>query len=399
MPVLTLIVAAVLSAPQFDLQTIGGESAQGSITALDSERVVVETTSGRQELPVKALLTIIAHGTVRPPDRAAVVVELTDGSTLAAKQFTSTAGMATVTLIDGEQVELSLKVLHSVRFVDPTDKAGKLDAAWNEYAASKPAGDLLVIRKKGALDSTDGVVGDVSDETVAFTLDGDKIDVKRTKVEGILYAQTGADELPEAVCAVTSASGSLLQCNTLSLKDGKLGLKTPAGLSTTLPLDGVTKIDFSGGKIVYLSDLEPDAFNYQSYFATDQPVAVLSDFYRLRRNVGLEGNSLRLDGRTYTKGLALHSRSVVAYRLPGKFRLFTATVGIDDNARDGGGDVALAITGDGKSLWKGSVRGNEAAQTLELDVSGIKRLEITADFGEGQDVADHLDLCDAKVMK
>jgi hypothetical protein len=50
-------------------------------------------------------------------------------------------------------------------------------------------------------------------------------------------------------------------------------------------------------------------------------------------------------------------------------------------------------------LWEGDVRGTDPAQQLELDVAGVRRLEILADYGEGLDVGDRLDLAEAQVTK
>ncbi len=107
---------------------------------------------------------------------------------------------------------------------------------------------------------------------------------------------------------------------------------------------------------------------------------------------------MALDGTTFRKGLALASRTSVAYRLPGKFRVFKATVGIDDSVRPLG-SVRLSIVGDGKTLWQGEVRGSEPASELEVDMGGVKRLEIVADYGDGLDTSDRLDLCEARVSK
>ena len=394
-----LFLEAVLAAPQFDVQTLSGESASGSIVGLNDAELVIEQMSGKKQLPLKELLTAVAREQVPSPVRTTVLVELTDGSRLAATDFQSLGGTARIAVGGDTALEVPVKSLRWVRFVDTAEKSEKLDAQWNEIVAGKPAGDLLVVRKKGAIDSTDGVVGDVSVETVVFTLDGDKIDVKRPKVEGIVFVQSAGDELPESVCTVVDSHGSRYRASEFKLTGDSLEISTPAGLKTTLPLASVSQFDFSSGKVQFLSDLESESFNYEPYFGLEQPLTTLNEFYRLRRDIGLEKNPLTLDGRAYRKGIALHSRSVVVYRLPGKFRLFKAVAGIDDAARDGGGDVALEVKGDGKSLWKGSVRGNEAAQLLEIDVTGVKRLEIVADYGEGQDVADHLDLCDARVTK
>jgi alpha-galactosidase len=121
-------------------------------------------------------------------------------------------------------------------------------------------------------------------------------------------------------------------------------------------------------------------------------------FYAYRRDVGFEQNPLRLDGKEYKKGLALASRTELVYKLPGKFRMFRATVGIDDRVRDTG-SVHVEIRGDGKPLWQADVRGTEPARELELQIAGVKLLEIVADFGENLDVGDRLVLGEAQVTK
>lgn len=96
--------------------------------------------------------------------------------------------------------------------------------------------------------------------------------------------------------------------------------------------------------------------------------------------------------------MALQSRTVLSYHLPGKFRRFKATVGIDDSVR-ATGNARLEIKADGKMLWQGELRGSEPARELELDVSGVRRLELVADYGDDLDTGDRVDLGDARVTK
>ena len=63
------------------------------------------------------------------------------------------------------------------------------------------------------------------------------------------------------------------------------------------------------------------------------------------------------------------------------------------------GDVHVVISGDGKPLFEGDVRGSDEPRILDLDVAGIRDFEILVDFGGDLDIADHLDLADAKVIK
>jgi hypothetical protein len=59
----------------------------------------------------------------------------------------------------------------------------------------------------------------------------------------------------------------------------------------------------------------------------------------------------------------------------------------------------LVIQGDGKTLWEGEVRGSEPARNLEIEIAGIKRMEIVVDYGDDLDIGDRLDLGDARVTK
>ena len=63
------------------------------------------------------------------------------------------------------------------------------------------------------------------------------------------------------------------------------------------------------------------------------------------------------------------------------------------------GNVHVVISGDGKTLLESDVRGSDQPQNLDLDVAGVRDLEILVDFGGDLDIADHLDLADAKVIK
>mgnify|MGYP003493769952 CR=1 FL=1 len=63
------------------------------------------------------------------------------------------------------------------------------------------------------------------------------------------------------------------------------------------------------------------------------------------------------------------------------------------------GDVHVVIQGDGKTLLETDVKGSDNPQPVDLDVSGIRDLDILVDFGADLDISDHLDLCDAKVIK
>lgn len=396
---LLLNVALVIGAPDFTVQTVDGQSAEGSLAQLDAQELVLESPKG----PVKFALTQLAAVTRKAPALAGeakptVAVELLDQSLVMGMDFTVSGPKAQLTLASGTKLELPTRSIRSVRFGAVEQYDPKLTKQWTEIVESKAAGDVLVVRKNGALDYLEGVLGNIDADTCKFELDKESIPVKRPKIEGLVYFHPNPPELPEATGRLTLADGSSWSLSSTQLADGKLKIKTPIGIELDTDLNSVTRFDFSTGKVAYLSDLEPESVSFTPYIGFSDEASSLGEVYQYRRDSGFEQSPLKLDGKTYRKGLALQSRTVLVYKLPGKFRQFRAVTGIDDLTRETG-DVHLEIKGDGKVLWQGEVAGSQPARELELEVAGIKRLEILVDYGGGLDIGDRLNLCEARVTK
>ena len=104
--------------------------------------------------------------------------------------------------------------------------------------------------------------------------------------------------------------------------------------------------------------------------------------WKYRRDKNLDGNPLQVGGKTYTRGLSIHSKTLLRYSIGSEYRRFQTVMGIDDElARRGLGDVHVVISGDGKPLWEGDVKGTDEPRPLDLDVTGVRDLEILVDFG------------------
>ncbi len=239
---------------------------------------------------------------------------------------------------------------------------------------------------------------DLTATTCDFEIDGEVIGVNREKLAGLVYFHTATDDPGDAVARMQLRDGSQLSVATVTLDDVQLKLTVPSGAEWTVPLADVTRFDFSAGKIAYLSDLDPERAEYVPFLGFRKELPVLEQYFSYQRDRGFENRPLALDGVTYRKGLALQSRTVLSYRLPGKFRLFKAVVGIDGDVQ-ATGDAVLSIKADGKPLWEGQLRGGEPPQELELELGGARRLEIVADYGREQDVGDRVNLCEARVTK
>ena len=88
------------------------------------------------------------------------------------------------------------------------------------------------------------------------------------------------------------------------------------------------------------------------------------------------------------------------YRVPQGFKKFFASVGVDDTVVAPGRFI-LVVLGDGMELARHAFSADERRKPLplSLDVSSVRRLTIQVEAGEGQDIGDQLDLCEARFTK
>lgn len=395
---LNLLVIGVLSLAAVDVSVkpLSGAASEGTLVSISDQKLVLKTSAGQQEFQINNLVSVAPVGERPKGVSAAVEIRLVDGSQFGAVDYVVTKSKALVTMLGGEKVEISTRSIHSVRWKSG-DEA--FDQQWQQIEGDPQQGDVVVIRKTKSLDSYEGVIYDVTAQEVQFDFDGDRISLPRKKVEGLIYFHAAGREFPDSVCRVADVDGGRWNAKSLQLAGDHLKLTSVLGIEIELPLTRLEKLDFSGGKIAYLSDLEPVSVKWKPYFASLATATSLSKLYLPRRDKSFDGAKLVLGSQSYEKGLALHSRTAIVYRLPNKFNRLLATVGIDDSVGEAG-NVHLVISGDGEQLFEATVTGKDKKPLpLNVNVTGVRRLTILVDFGDGLDIGDYLNLCDVRVTK
>ena len=406
-----LVAIVILAAPQpaatgdVEVRLLDGRAVEGAIVELSDERLTLQTSEGRVSFETDKLLGVFSKQAAavgqavpdtskRPLPVEQTVIDLIDGSTLVADRYTVTDGQPRLAFPGNRTLELPAGVVAAVRLL--TTGPATADE-WSRLVELPTDSDLLVVGDAQSINYHKGVLLDVTDAIVQFELDGTLLPVKRAKIFGLIYHRAASGETSPAICRITDTTGSRWSARSIAL-DGDLRWTTPSGVVTGCPLTAIRSIDFSQGKIVYLSDLKPESTEFTPYFGGSDAAPLLRRLYALRTDTNLELGPLQLDKQTYRKGLALHSRSEVVYRLPDRFSRFKAIAGIDAAARPHG-DVRLVLSGDDRVLFEATVTGTDPPAEIDLDLSGVRRLKILVDFGKNMDVADHLDLCEARVIK
>ena len=229
--------------------TIDGKTIEGTLVAVSAEGVEIATgdaaDSPHVKLSAAALTSVSVAGKQEPAERPVLAVSLVDGSLLAATAFRVHDGVATVVSASGEATAVATSRINWVRFRAPAGddtfasewngeivgqtSAEPMPRAADPGAKVAAAADVLVIRKKTALDYLEGVAGKVEDESVVFEVDHDPVTVKRAKVEGLIYYHAKKGELADAAAVVADRSGSRLEIVSAALAGDRLKLTTPAG--------------------------------------------------------------------------------------------------------------------------------------------------------------------------
>ena len=394
----TILFASILTAavPTVEARNVDGQLVIGPIVKLDKNGLTIRAADGPVELAIGTLAEISLAD--KPNEAAAqlgVQVKSIDGSSLLALGYSTQQGRARIRMPGGEILETPVGDVAAVRL---QPQSAEVAGDWTRILDMNAQSDLLVVRKGDSIDYHRGVLREVTDSVVQFDVDGRVLSVKLAKVHGLVYYRSKGRRLPEPICRITDAAGSQWWAASVESDGERFRWTTPSGLKVSRPTAGVARLDFSRGNVIYLSDLSPESVDWTPYFGMSKAPPALAELYAPRQDRSFQPEMLQLDGKQYRKGLALHSRTRLVYRLPGRFRRFMATVGIDDRVRPLG-HVRLVISGDDRVLMDSPITGTDPPKPLDLDLAGVRRLIILVDFGEDLDVSDHLDLCEARVVK
>jgi hypothetical protein len=423
---LLLCAAVSAAADPPRLQTLNGTPVSGELLSISAKSVIFKVAGKRDETPLDQVLSVdIAEVPKAPPtekDTKYIDVELTDGTLLHCGQFAIKGKEVQVTLLSGQDLKFPLADLRWY-LTEAQDKRIRQD--WEKFLAKKTNFDQLVVKGEPAiLNSVQGtiIVVDENGENVNFTVKGRAGPFSKSleTIHGIIFQRGpnpargafavgltaspqgqgpflacsaligGGTDPAQAVCKVFDLHANVIVASAVVTEGDKVRVTTPNGLKLELPRASLARLDYSPGKLVYLSDWKRKEMQMK-----------LEDSGDVRFDTNLDGGPIRLPGHPpFEKGLAIHAHATIEYDLPAGFREFKAILGVDELVGGTDGITKVVIKGDGKELKTYEFsRKDKKALDVKINIQNVKSLSIEVSSAEVLNLGHHVDLADARVLK
>lgn len=340
-------------------------------------RLILKTKS--KELPLGLVRRVQFQDKSKLTKQRSTIVVLTNGDRLRGS------------LEDGDEDGLTLRTLSlgkiqvSIDIVRALVIQADMDFLEVEKNLRRKDDKDIVFNKTGS--QAPGTFEKVTKTGIVMEVDqAGTLSINFDKVKMVLLSLL--DEVPEfkkgVVVRLQLLDGASLTGRLISLVGADLTVETLLGKKTVIKRSDLYEMLVLNGAFVYLSDREPskvlqkfDGFKFYP------------EIYGWKRDRNVMGGVLKLGGKTYEKGLGVHSFCQLNFDLGGQFKAFRSTIGLDDSVKflgqPGLGSVRFRILVDGqacKEYPKGILQQKESVpQKIEVDVEKAKTLTLIADYG------------------
>jgi hypothetical protein len=277
-------------------------------------------------------------------------------------------------------VEVPLKAVASLAARDA--KSPEMAAAAKDSVRFR-SGDIM-----------EGLLVGLADGKISMQSDlggGQNTDIKLENVERVALAGVApARGVPPLGVRIGFVGGSVLTAANFTWNLGKITFTDPTGKERSCPADSLRYVQVLGGRIVWLSELDPSKEVQRSFLGTKWPMQV-------DRNV--MGGPLVIARNRFQHGLGVHTRSVLSYDLDGSFSTLNLRCGLDDSAAPHG-TADLSIVLDGKILWQAKgMKAGTLSEPLQLTITDGRKLELRAEPADTLDVQGRVDWVDVALVR
>ncbi len=379
--------------PEVRTETLDARVSAGTLVAMSDSDVTVKTETGARKIPLSDLseMTCKAPGDpLSAPGHAVVMTSA--GGYVTASSLTLGGGKINFTNSSLGGVSFAFSSVAAIYLPASGQSAAQVAAKCAEMGLEPGEQDVVVVaRKTGGWLSVQGILKSADDKALTFSWKGTDRQISMPTVRAVFLAPTTAAKPEKFRGMLTLGDGSSVRFTSLTYDKYVFNVALSGAGETKMPAGKVASVKFVSDRVVNLGDLKPLAVKQHGLLDTTMG-------WRLNRSVS--GAAIVLGGRSYSRGIGLHSFCELTYGLDAQYKALIATIGIDDIVRPGG-DASLTFLGDGKELLAPlRVTGKGKPLAVRIPLAGVKSFVIRVDYGKDKlDVGDHVDFAGARLIK
>jgi len=360
-----------------DVKTVAGKTVTGILESIDGTHVRVKGAEGTINLKITDV-TFVGFAADETALKSAekgynwVINTACKGEVLHAKNFKCNSEKAD---LDGPGWQIrNANTAALARVV----KGARLYAPDTKLTSAEPSElmDTLVIAAGKSTAEVSGELRNLDEQSVLWRIAGKEKKVALDKALAVIFRQRTPIKHKPMSFRVRLLDGTTVVLREMVFKDNALKGKWAGGDFATCP-PYAQSIEFDTGRIVYVSDTEPEAVETKPFF----DVA-----WGWRRDSNIDGKPIKLRGKHYSKGIGAHPYLQLTYNIENLgFQSFRAVIGIDD-AGAARGSARFLVIADDKEIYNSPVlSGDSKPLELNLDVKNVKRLTLVTAFGSKLD--------------
>jgi hypothetical protein len=268
----------------------------------------------------------------------------------------------------------------------------EIKTKYDEQLAKPGADDFaLVLSRDGGVAEISGRLQSMSESALKIIYEGQERSIKLERVQALVLAAHPATRVWKGPYQVFRlSSGDTISAAWVAVAEKTHQVKSAWDKEIEVPREAVVEVTGRNTKMVNVSELTPLSVEQVPYFDRLMPYV---------RDKSWNNKPLKIEGKTYSRGLAVHSKCVLTYDLGGEFATFRALLGFDEEAGERG-RVLCRVSADDKELFvKPDFRASEKPLPVEVAVKGAKQLRLEVDFGEDEDVGDRVIWANARLYR
>lgn len=243
-------------------------------------------------------------------------------------------------------------------------------------------------------DSAKGIITDIGPDGVKISADGADLALPLDAIDYIHFAQAGQPKENTGVAfRVRLTDGSFLTVQSVESNGSELTLAFTPQDKRKLPLTSVAGIEQLNGPVSWLSSRRPSQVVQTPYYGTTT--------WPTRMDMTVGGRPITFAGRTYARGIGVHSYSRIDYALDGKYKAFRTQYAMATEDKRQYADVTVRIRIDDKPVHeRRNFKAEELSKVVVVDVpAGAKVLTLEVDYGAALDIQDRFNWIEPALLR